>query len=210
MLISKMILTIIKFAHTKLEYSRRTRVLSSLITTLIPENARVLDVGCGDGDIDEQILKKRQDITIEGIDILMRNKTKIPVTLFNGRDIPFPDNSFDCILFIDVLHHTEEPDMLIEEANRASKKYIIIKDHRATSKLDHYILRFMDWVGNKPHGVVLVYNYLPVVIWKKLWEKYQLKICTYIAKLDLYPWPFTFVFDGSKQFIVKLEKAEIQ
>ncbi len=203
----KILFDIIKKLHTRMNHSRRTATLSSLIQDLIPANAHVLDIGCGDGDIDEQIVNKRQDIILAGIDIMERSKTKIPVTVFNGKDIPYSDNTFDCVLLIDVLHHTENPDALMQEAKRVSRQDIIIKDHYARTKLDHFILRFMDWVSNKPHGVILAYNYLSAAIWKKKWDTCGLKIHTHIAKLHLYPYPFTILFDGSKQFMVKLKKS---
>src|SRR6266852_1075727 len=203
----KIVFGIIKTLHAKLNHSRRTAILSLLMQNLIPANAHVLDICCGDGDIDEQIVNKRQDITLVGIDVMKRNKAKIPVTVFNGQYIPYPDNTFDCVLLIDVLHHTENPDMLIQEAKRVSRQDIIIKDHYAKTKLDHFILRFMDWVSNKPHGVILAYNYLSPAIWKEKWDTYGLKIHTHIPKLHLYPYPFTIFFDGSKQFIVKLKKS---
>ena len=108
---------------------------------------------------------------------------------------------------VDVLHHTENPDVLMQEAKRVSRQDIIIKDHYARTKLDHFILRFMDWIGNKPHGVILAYNYLSAAIWNKKWDTCGLKIHTHIAKLHLYPYPFTILFDGSKQFMVKLKKS---
>src|SRR6266567_1654860 len=100
----KILFGIMKTLHAKLNASRRTATLSLLIQNLIPTNAYVLDIGCGDGDVDKQIVNKRQDITLVGIDIMKRNRTKIPVTAFNGKDIPYSDNTFDCVLLVDVLH----------------------------------------------------------------------------------------------------------
>ena len=41
--------------HGALVFDRRTQVLSDRLAALLPQNARVLDVGCGNGLIDSLI-----------------------------------------------------------------------------------------------------------------------------------------------------------
>jgi methylase of polypeptide subunit release factors len=67
------------------------------IRELLPPNARVLDVGCGDGMIAKSWMANRPDIRVEGIDVLVRPATKIPVQAFGGQFIPFEENSFDVV-----------------------------------------------------------------------------------------------------------------
>ena len=47
-------------------FSRRVRILASRISSLLPQGAKVLDVGCGDGTIDSLIMKNRPDVSISG------------------------------------------------------------------------------------------------------------------------------------------------
>ena len=68
-----------------------------------------------------------------------------------------PDASFDVVMFVDVLHHTDDPLLLLQEAQRVGK-IILVKDHFRKGFLAGPTLRFMDWVGNAHHGVVLPYN----------------------------------------------------
>jgi hypothetical protein len=64
-------------------------------------------------------------------------------------------------MLADVLHHTTDPMVLLREAARVARRSLIIKDHR-TSRIGAAVtLRFMDWVGNRPHHVPLTYNYWP-------------------------------------------------
>ena len=146
-------------AHGTLIHSRRIRRLSQQLAELIPPNAEVLDVGCGDGKLAALIQQLRPDVKMQGIDVLVRDKTEVPIKRFDGVTIPFPDKSVDVTMFVDVLHHTEDPNVLLQEASRVAKKFIVIKDHTDDGFLSNVTLRFMDWVGNKPHGVVLPYNY---------------------------------------------------
>jgi SAM-dependent methyltransferase len=144
--------------HEKLVFNRRIRVLAGHLAPLIPPKARVLDIGCGDGSIDRLILEQRPDVSIEGLDVLVRPHTHIPVEPFDGSTIPYPDATFDAVTLVDVLHHTVDPLILLREARRVGK-LILIKDHFREGFLAGLTLRFMDWVGNAHHGVILPYNY---------------------------------------------------
>jgi len=145
--------------HDRFVFERRINILASLIAEFLPEGSKVLDVGCGDGQIDQLIMQKKPGISISGTDVLVRQKTHIPVRLFDGNRLPFEDKSFDALTFVDVLHHTEDPQILLREAERVSKGIIVIKDHIKKGYLDDMILKLMDYVGNACHGVVLPYNY---------------------------------------------------
>ena len=114
-------MSVIGAAHANLVFGRRVRVLASQLANLLPENATVLDVGCGDGTLDSLILRSRPDLSINGIDILVRPQTHIPVVPFDGTTIPYPDGAFDVVMFVDVLHHTEDPMVLLGEAKRVAR-----------------------------------------------------------------------------------------
>lgn len=106
-------MSIIEQMHGSLIYRRRVNVLARMLSTLLPPKASVLDVGCGDGLIDSLIMQSRPDVSIRGIDVLVRGNTKIPVTVFDGQSIPYEAGSFDAVVFVDVLHHTERPEKLL-------------------------------------------------------------------------------------------------
>jgi len=165
----------------------------------------VLDIGCGDGSISKRILQTRPDLTITGIDVLLRDETQIPVTLYDGEKIPFADKSFDAVIFIDVLHHTDNPDLLLREAKRVSKQAIILKDHTRDGLLAGPTLRFMDWIGNAAHGVNLPYNYLSERQWRSSCESLELRVTHWSGHVGLYPWPASILFDRGLHFIARLE-----
>jgi SAM-dependent methyltransferase len=164
----------------------------------------VLDIGCGSGTLARRIMALRPDVSIEGIDVLVRPGTEIPVTEFDGDTIPWADGHFDIALFVDVLHHTEAPARLLAEAKRVSKGGIVIKDHFREGVLAEATLRFMDWVGNAQHGVVLPYNYLSDGEWRGIWSKLGLKVERLTDKVGLYPAPFSWLFDRRLHFVARL------
>src|SRR5262245_63753299 len=101
--------------HGKTVFNRRTRVLARKIEPLLPRDASILDVGTGDGTIASLWQHNRPDLRIEGIDVLVRNDTKIPVSAFDGRTIPFDNTTWDVVSFVDVLHHIDEVEHLLRE-----------------------------------------------------------------------------------------------
>ena len=190
--------------HAQLVYNRRIEVLVSHLAPLLPHGAKVLDVGCGDGMIDSLIMKRRGDVSISGLDVLVRDKTHIPVTAFDGNLIPFDAESFDAVIFVDVLHHTSNPANLVKEAKRVSRDVIVIKDHTKKGLLANLTLRFMDWAGNAHHGVVLPYNYWTELQWQQTFTELNLTVHRWDTQLDLYSWPMNLFFDRSLHFIAKL------
>jgi SAM-dependent methyltransferase len=84
-------------------------------------NSKILDVGCGNGDITIEILNMGFDVT--GIDLGESSCPKdrfIKVDLQNEK-YPFPDNHFDIIFSKSVIEHLREPDHMVDEIYRVLK-----------------------------------------------------------------------------------------
>ena len=197
---------VLDYLHGRLVFGRRVQVLAELLSHLIPPGATVLDVGCGDGRIAHEIMLRQRGVTITGIDVLVRPKCHIPVHQFDGSTIPFANESFDLVMFVDVLHHTTSPLQLVREATRVTRKNLLLKDHFRQGFMGGATLRFMDWVGNFSKGVVLPYNYLAPAEWERIYEQAQLRPVETIRDLGLYPFPFDFLFGRSLHFVSLLEK----
>jgi SAM-dependent methyltransferase len=196
---------LIEHIHGSYVYNRRVEVLSSHLAGLLPPNALTLDVGCGDGLVAHLIKQKRSDIDLRGIDVIARKQTHIPVETFDGQAIPYGDATFDAVMFIDVLHHAQDPMRLLHEAVRTTRKAIVIKDHTLNGCLAGPTLRFLDWVGNARHGVALPYNYWPEKRWFEAFAACSLTIRVWISALHLYPRPANWLFDRSLHFIARLD-----
>lgn len=190
--------------HGEYVHSRRVRVLRDSLSDLIPENSSVLDVGCGDGLLARLMMDKRQDLEITGTDVLVRSETRIPVKEFDGTTILLPDKTVDVVMFVDVLHHTDDPMILLREAARVAKKALLIKDHRRNGLLAGPTLRFMDLVGNAPHGVALPYNYWPQKKWDEAFQALKLEVDVWNEDFKLYPSWVNWVFGRSLHFVALL------
>ena len=198
---------IIDRVHERGILPRRAQRLADLLADLIPQNASVLDVGSGDGQIDELILEKRSDVKIHGLEVSFREKSAFPVTYFDGKTLPFGDSSFDVVMFVDVLHHTDDPMILLREAVRVTIKHIAIKDHLLEGLLAGMRLRFMDYVGNARHGVALPFNYWTGQQWEQSERSLGLQKRTEVKKLGLYPWAADWVFGADLHFIALYDVA---
>jgi len=190
--------------HESHVHRRRVRVLARHLAEMLPRDALVLDVGCGDGRLAQAVMAQRPDLAIRGIDVLVRPDAAIPVTWFDGVHIPFEDRSVDAVVFVDVLHHTADPTSLLREAVRVTRETIVIKDHLADGLLALPTLRFMDRVGNARHGVALPYNYWREAQWRDAFAALGLTIEEWRERLGLYSAVASMFFDRSLHFIARV------
>lgn len=193
--------------HYKLLANRRASRLAQEISTLFPKGATVLDVGSGDGLLASLWQAERPDISVTGLDVMVRPDTRIPVRSFDGSALPYDDNSTDVVTFIDVLHHTDNVERLLAEAARVARSWVIVKDHFSENTIDHATLTFMDWVGNAAHGVECPNNYLSRQQWSEVATKAGLQLASRTTQLRLYPRPLDWIFGRDLHFAAKFRAA---
>lgn len=196
--------SVLNVTHGWVIFGRRVRVRARALADQLGPGASVLDVGCGDGSIALEIMRLRPDVRIVGIDVFERRNAKISTTVFDGREIPFPRKAFDQVMFVDVLHHTNDPDVLVGEAVRVARSGLVIKDHLCEGLLAGPTLRLMDWVGNSGHNVNLPYNYLRLSDWTLLSGRNRLRTSGWTENLALYPPPLSWVFGRRLHFVAQL------
>ena len=102
-----------------------------IISDIITENARVLDVGCNDGSLME-FLKKIKNVDIRGIEI---SKEKVQTCISKGLTViegdaefdlkQFPDKSFDYVVLGQTLQAFINPEIVIKELLRVGNKAIV-------------------------------------------------------------------------------------
>lgn len=202
-------MNLIEHVHDARVHGRRVRVLAATAARLLPARPlRVLDVGCGDGQLAALLMQLRPDIELVGVEFAPRPNCAIPVTAFDGRTLPFADGSFDVVMFVDVLHHTEEPRVLLREAARVARTAVLLKDHLRDGFAAQATLKFMDDVGNRRHGVVLPYNYLSHAEWIGLWSECGLVPKETDAVAGLYPFPANLIFGRGLHLFTRLEKMQ--
>jgi SAM-dependent methyltransferase len=194
----------IEWLHDRYIAARRLRVLAGHLAELIPADASLLDVGCGDGRLAAGIQRRRGGGRVTGLDVQVRPDASIPVAHYDGRTLPHPDASFDTVLFADVLHHSEDPRKLLAEGVRVARRSVLIKDHLLRGPVSARLLRFMDDVGNSRFGVALPYNYWPEERWLETFRTLELTLDAWVPRLGLYPGPLDWLFGGALHFVASL------
>jgi len=192
-------------AHSGYIQKRRIRCLSGHLSEILPKNVSVLDVGCGNGQLAHNINQERDDLAFTGIEVLLREKTWIPVRIFDGRTLPFESASMDVVMFVDVLHHADDPITLLREATRVARKGVIIKDHLLEGVWAESTLRFMDYIGNARYGVALSGNYWRRREWEQAFVALGMKPVEWRERLRLYPHVLDLFFGRSLHFVARLD-----
>ena len=102
-----------------------------IISDLIDNNTRVLDVGCGDGTL-MKFLKDEKNVDTRGLEISKENVQNCiskGLSIIEGnaeKDLhQFPDLSFDYVVLSQTLQAFYDPEKVIEDLLRVSKKAIV-------------------------------------------------------------------------------------
>jgi SAM-dependent methyltransferase len=194
--------------HDFVIFGRRVKVLSQALAAAIPTGGAVLDLGCGDGQVAVGLMALRPDLAVQGVDVLLRPVTHIPVTLYDGARLPLADHSFDYVTIVDVLHHTDDAAAVLAEASRVARRGVVIKDHLREGLLAGPTLRLMDWVGNRGHDVRLPYNYLDSSQWAAAFKRAGLVQASWADALGLYGAPLNWLFERKLHFVALLQPAK--
>ena len=95
-----------------------------------------LDVGCGTGRGVAELLRRRPDARVMGVEPVAELRAVgvakgIPESIIMDGDatkLAFEDGAFDCVCAFGILHHIRQPRMALAEMLRVARKAIFISD----------------------------------------------------------------------------------
>ncbi len=139
-------------------------------------HSSALDVGGGTGVMAQAVKTLFGLDRVASVDVQNRflSSLNIETAIYDGVALPYPDNSFDCILLFNVLHHVPVACRvtLIRECRRvAGKGPIYIKDHISSGLIDDARLALLDFLGNVPFRGMVSARYLREKDWHDLANK---------------------------------------
>ena len=134
--------------------------LMRIIADMVPVGARVLDLGCGKGELLAYLIKHRQctgyGVEIDDANVLacaQRGVNVIQLNLDEGLAI-FEDASFDVVLQIDTLQHLHNTEIMLKETARVGRLGIV-----AFPNFGHWSNRWSILKGRMPVNQRLPYEW---------------------------------------------------
>ena len=109
----------------------KMKIEFKVIANLLPDNTRVLDVGCGDGSL-MNLLVKEKNIEVRGLEL---EKQNVQECIYKGLPViqgdaetelyQFPDQSFDYVVLSQTLQAFYNPDKVLKELLRVGKSVVV-------------------------------------------------------------------------------------
>jgi len=155
-------------------YQQAQEIQAKEIFSFLGENKKILDLGCGNGNL-AKILISKYKISVFGLDIKDTRIYPIPFQIYDGKNIPFPENFFDGVLISFVLHHAKDPLSLLEESKRVGKFLILFEDvpENFFQKIFCWI-HFSSW--NLFFGKTEKFFFLKSKEWQQIFENLGLEL----------------------------------
>ena len=105
-------------------YHIRRAIFIALRETSKSFHGKLLDVGCGKMPYRSYILEHTQVSKYVGLDIdtaMIYDPKVKPDFFWDGKKMPFENNSFECAMATEVLEHCPEPELILKEIYRVLK-----------------------------------------------------------------------------------------
>ncbi len=132
-----------------------------LVLDEIPDQAKVLDLGCGDGSLLVMLQDKKKvkgfgvEISEEGVSLCVEKGLYCYQADIDDGLSDYKDNSFDYVILNQTIQNTKRPDYVINEVLRIGKKAIISFPNFAYISTRSYLM----FKGTMPVNELLPYEW---------------------------------------------------
>jgi methionine biosynthesis protein MetW len=139
----------------------RLRLGYSIITEMIEQGAKVLDLGCGNGNLLSKLIKEKG---VKGLGVEINQESAISA-IEKGISVVqadideglkgFCDNEYDWVILNQTLQSTEKPDFVVDEMLRVAKRAVVSFPNFAFWKVRFYLF----FMGKMPKSKILPFEW---------------------------------------------------
>jgi SAM-dependent methyltransferase len=170
------------------EIPMRINRVARVLAARLPENSNVLYLGADHGEIADVIMDLRPDVMMRAGAVCAVEEFvgRMACSAFDGHHIAHRDESFDTVIFCDLLHRLPDPLYLLREARRCSRRSVIIKDIQVESEDDPpELMRLAHWLQDIAQTELKNRHYLTRHAWRSMFARVGLVTHTLYDNLHL-------------------------
>jgi len=156
-------------------YELAAKRMCSKCADFIAQGSKILDLGCGSAIVGK-VFQDFFQAKIIGVDIRDYRVVNIPFQIFDGKNLPFPDDCFDTVLINYVLHHSKDPIALLKEAKRVARDKIIIHEDLLNGPFSSLICKIHGFSFAKFIGDSNKISFKSEKEWEKIFKELGLNI----------------------------------
>jgi SAM-dependent methyltransferase len=135
------------------------RALDEMLAGLAPR--RILEIGVGEGEVMSRVRERFPGVPLVGLDLpddALRAEWRekgLPCMFGDATTLPFPDDSFDLVLAIEVLEHVPGPEAALAELSRVcSGTFVASVPFEPVWRVGNILRgRYVKQLGNTPGHV---------------------------------------------------------
>lgn len=126
----------------------RARAKANLVRPFLGDARDILDFGAAEGFVAEALVQG-SDFRAELIDVIDLNESRLPHRIYDGRTLPYRDDSFDAVISVYTMHHVENPEQSLQEVSRVARRRVVLVESTFRHAWQHRLLRFLDRAANR-------------------------------------------------------------
>ena len=137
----------------------------------------LLDCGCGSMRV-PKLIEERSSIQTFGTDVMNLGAAHPRFCVCAGEQLAFPDNSFDVVSLMFVLHHTDDPADTVRECARVSKRHLLVLEDIYSHPFERQMLKALDVAGNYSisKDMAFPFNFKTIQEWECLFSGLGLQL----------------------------------
>jgi ubiquinone/menaquinone biosynthesis C-methylase UbiE len=149
----------------------------AILTSYLHGVRTLLDFGCGDLSLAKLLHKEFQNLAITGVDVVDSGVRAegIAFTLYDGKTLPFRNNTFDVSISYHVFHHCSDPRAVFGELTRVTKKKLLIVEPVYRNRLDLFFMKFTDRLGNgwRTVAIPMPFTFQTEATWRRFAREFH-------------------------------------